>query len=180
LAALFERSACPCYCRYWHFTGDKNAWLERCAHRVADNEAEMRAAIAQRSEQMSGVVALASGTVVGWMKLCDASAIQKLYDQRIYRGLPCFSGDRSGTLSVGCFLVDPEHRRRNVAHTLLAKGIDLARERGAKRIEAFPRRARDVSDGELWMGPVDAFVRAGFKEVHGFAPYPVLRYDLAT
>ena len=33
LAALFERAESPCFCRYWHFEGDKNAWLDRCANR---------------------------------------------------------------------------------------------------------------------------------------------------
>ena len=32
LLALFERTSTPCHCQYWHFTGDKNAWLERLFH----------------------------------------------------------------------------------------------------------------------------------------------------
>ena len=29
LADLFRACESPCFCRYWHFEGDKNAWLER-------------------------------------------------------------------------------------------------------------------------------------------------------
>ncbi|HEX4515130.1 MAG TPA: N-acetyltransferase, partial [Polyangiaceae bacterium] len=43
LADLFRACECPCFCRYWHFEGDKNAWLERCALTPAINEAELRA-----------------------------------------------------------------------------------------------------------------------------------------
>jgi hypothetical protein len=35
-----------------------------------------------------------------------------------------------------------------------------------------------VSDEELWTGPVGAYAASGFVEVHGFAPYPVLRRAL--
>jgi GNAT superfamily N-acetyltransferase len=113
------------------------------------------------------------------MKLCAAQAVSKLYAQRLYKGLPCFDGERSGVLAVGCFLVDPGARQRGVAEKLLEGGITLARAAGARAIEAFPRRAELVSAGELWTGPYAAFVRAGFQEVHSFAPYPVLRRDLS-
>lgn len=178
LSELFAESACPCHCRYWHFEGDKNAWLDRCAHHVDQSRAEMAGALRTGSEEMRGVVACVQSRVVGWMKLCAAEAVPKLYAQRIYRGLPCFGGDRSGVLTIACFLVDPAFRRRHVAETLLAKGIELARDANARAIEAFPRRAEGVSDGELWMGPIAAFERAGFQEVHDFRPYPVLRLEL--
>jgi GNAT superfamily N-acetyltransferase len=178
LSELFAASACPCHCRYWHFEGDKNAWLDRCAHHVERSRAEMAEALRARSEQMRGVVACCGPRVVGWMKLCAAEAVPKLYEQRIYRGLPCFGGDRSGILTVACFLVHPEFRRQHVAEALLTRGVELARAAGARAIEAFPRRAQGVSDGELWMGPIDLFERAGFAEVHDFRPYPVLRLAL--
>jgi GNAT superfamily N-acetyltransferase len=178
LSELFAQSGCACHCRYWHFQGDKNAWLDRSAHHAPDSRAEMAGALRAGSEAMRGVVASTDSRVIGWMKLCAAEAVPKLYDQRIYRGLPCFGGDRSGVLAVGCFLIDPDFRRRHVAQTLLERGIDLARADGARAIEAFPRRAEGVSDGELWMGPIELFVRAGFEEVHDFRPYPVLRLTL--
>ncbi|HMJ13321.1 MAG TPA: GNAT family N-acetyltransferase [Polyangiaceae bacterium] len=180
LSALFERSGCSCYCRYWHFDGDKNAWLDRSAHRREDSQREMADALAGASEEMRGVVACVDSGVVGWMKLCAAATLSKLYEQRIYRKLPCFDGDRSGVLSVGCFLVDPEFRRRKVAEALLERGVELARADGSRAIEAFPRRAEGVSDGELWMGPLELFLRTGFKEVHDFRPYPVLRLELGV
>ena len=51
---------------------------------------------------------------------------------------------------------------------------------GARALEAFPRRPKEpVNDEELWTGPVSAFAKSGFVEVHAFEPYPVLRRDLA-
>lgn len=167
----------PCHCRYFHFEGDKNEWLARCAFEVDKNRAELEAAAA--SDDLEGVVALApDGRVVGWMKLVQAERVPKLYEQRPYRGLPCFGGDRSGVFTVGCFLVDENERRKGVAKGLLRAGIDVARGVGARALEAFPRRAEDVSDAELFAGPFRLFVAEGFEVVNDFGPYPVLRLEL--
>lgn len=178
LSALFARAEVPCHCRYWHFAGDTNAWLERAAHASDRNRAEMIAALECGSPEMTGVVCLVDHVVVGWLKLSPAASVPKLYGQRLYRGLPCFSGNRDAVLTVGCLLVDPKHRRRGVARALVRSAVEAARAAGARAIEAFPRRANDVSDAELWTGPFALFTEAGFSIVHDFAPYPVLRLDL--
>src|SRR4030095_12422138 len=107
---------------------------------------------------MLSMMSLSSPTrAVGWRKLCPATAVEKLYAQRLYRGLPCFSGDRRGVYAVGCFLVDSEHRERGVARALLDAGIQAAQRAGARAIEAFPRRAEPVHAHELWTGPASIF-----------------------
>jgi GNAT superfamily N-acetyltransferase len=109
------------------------------------------------------------------MKLTFANAVAKIYAQRPYRGLPCLTGDREHTATVGCFLVDPTWRRRGVGRALLGTGIELARAAGAVAIEAFPRRAEGVRDEELWTGPYGLFSEQGFEVVHDLAQYPVVR-----
>jgi GNAT superfamily N-acetyltransferase len=178
LGALFEATGSSCYCRFWHFAGDKNAWLDRSAHRPEDSRAELERAFGARSAQAAGVVALDADRVVGWMKLAPVEALDKLYAQRIYRGLPVLSGDRSGVWAVGCFLVETPRRRRGVARALLDAGVAWARTSGARAIEAFPRRATGVPDEQLFAGPLSTFLAAGFVVVHDGTPYPVLRYDL--
>lgn len=180
LARLFQADASPCYCRYWHFEGERNDWLARCAFSPDANEAEMREALASGSPDAKGLVAVTpEGEVIGWMKLSPASSVRKLYDQRIYRGLPCFEGDRSGVFTIGCFLVHPAHRRRGIARALLEKAIDLAPSWGARVLEAFPRRISEAAhDAELMLGPHGIFLENGFQCVHEIGPYPVLRREL--
>jgi GNAT superfamily N-acetyltransferase len=139
----------------------------------------MDRALRRPGGSMTGMVALtAEGEAVGWMKQAPAALMGKLYDQRLYRGLPCFDSPRESTETIGCFLVDERWRRHGVASALLTFGIQSARRRGARAVEAFPRRAEGVSDAEYWMGPVEVFVRAGFRVIHDFGPYPVLRLAL--
>ncbi len=169
LAGLFERSGSPCFCRYWHFTGDKNQWLDRSANRAEENRAEMFDALRQGSDEMRGLVALEGDTVVGFMKLAPAASLTKLYATRLYKGLPVLDRDPEGVLSVGCFLVDERFRHRGVARALLDGGIRLAKSTGASCIEAFPRNAEGVGDEELWTGPLSLFESAGFETITIFA-----------
>jgi GNAT superfamily N-acetyltransferase len=174
LAELFTRAGTDCHCEWWHFEGDKNEWLARLFHAPEAN----RAALIERarSSESSGVVAVTpTSEVVGWMKLTAASAVPKLYAQRPYRGLPVLAERRHETMTVGCFLVDPAWRRRGVAASLLAKGLELARTAGASAVEAFPRRSDALRDEELWTGPYDLYTRHGFEVVHDLVQYPVLR-----
>jgi GNAT superfamily N-acetyltransferase len=180
LAALLAQNGFGCYCRYWHFAGNHREWLARCAHEPEQNRDELQAALAVGSDEASGVVALdADDQLVGWLKLAPATRLDKLYDQRLYKGLPCFARDSAGVWTVGCLFVREDVRRRGVATALLGGAIALARARGAHSIEAFPRSDTDVADAALMMGPLALFRAAGFGVVHDFTPYPVLRLTLA-
>jgi GNAT superfamily N-acetyltransferase len=176
LARLFERAGSNCFCSYWHFGGDKNEWQARLAFEPDANRREL---LARAEEPLAGVVAKgADGRIVGWMKLEPAASLPKIYAQRPYRALPGLATARAGVWTVGCFLVDPEHRRHGVARALLERGIELARAAGALELEAFPRRAEGVRDEELWTGPFALFTNAGFEVVHEQLQYPVLRRSL--
>lgn len=178
LVALFEREGCQCFCRWWHFGGDKNGWLARVAHAPDDNRRELESAVASGSDEMRGVVAIAAERVIGWMKLAPAATMSKLYAQKPYRGLPCLERERAGVFVVGCFLVDPEWRRRGVSEALLERGVELAQSWGARAIEAFPRSAEPISEELLWTGAPSVFRRTGFEVVDASGPYPVLRRSL--
>lgn len=180
LALLFAEEASPCFCRYWHFEGERNAWLERCAMRPEENEREMREALVTGSEEGRGLVALSGeGRIVGWLKLSPASTLSKLYDQRLYRRLPCFDGDREGVFTVGCMLVSPSFRRQGVGRALIEGAVRIAPSFGARSLEAFPRRVPEgAHDADLLLGPLGVYLENGFRVVHEIGPYPVLRREL--
>jgi GNAT superfamily N-acetyltransferase len=179
LATLLSTNGFGCFCRYWHFSGNHREWLARCAHTPDDNRSELLAALDAASDESSGMVAHdEQGELIGWLKLGPARLMGKLYDQRLYKGLPCLQRDPTGVWTVGCLFVREDRRRQGVASALLAGAIQSAIDAGGRAIEAFPRSDVDVAAAALMMGPLALFVRAGFQVVHEFSPYPVLRLEL--
>jgi GNAT superfamily N-acetyltransferase len=185
LLTLFEGVGNGCYCNYWHFQGDKNAWLERSYLKPEEN----RAALVERlaGEELCGVVArqVEGGALCGWMKVTPASSVARVYEQRVYKSLPCFQAtpdERERTYTVACTLVAEAQRGRGVARVLLTGAIAAARAVGASALEAFPRGLSEGAERlraeELWMGPETLFREAGFMQVSDFRPYPVLRLHL--
>ncbi len=175
-AALFEAASSSCFCRYWHFTGTKNDWLDRCANRPEENLAEQADALARNDPSASGLVALEDGRVVGWMKLAPRASLPKLTSLPVYRQLVA----EPGTWTIGCFVVDPAARRRGVARALVEAADALVAAWGGHAIEAHPRRSTEpLHDEEAWQGPEKLFVELGFQPIHDDGPYPVYRKVVA-
>lgn len=179
LEQLFAATCFGCYCRFWHFDGHARQWLMRCANTPELNAAEMRGALAEQRVDAGGLVAHApDGMLVGWLKLAPALAVPKLYEQRLYKGLEIFAGDRSHVYCIACVLVHEGFRRRGVARALISAAVAQARALGAHSLEAFPRSDTDAADAALMMGPLVVYRELGFASVRDEPPYPVLRKDL--
>ena len=177
LTDLFRACECPCFCRYWHFEGDKNAWLARCASAPQVNEAELRAAVVRGDEGSNGLIAFGSGEeAVGWLKLAPRASLPKLRGRPVYRSLDLGADD--GVLSIGCMLVHPKMRKRGVARALVTQAIETARARRMRAIEAYPHAAPNLGEHEAWMGPHDLLVSLGFTQVAGESAYPVMRFTI--
>lgn len=177
LRALFEACSSTCFCRYWHFGGNKNEWLDRCAHRPEENAAELESAVGAGRPDGRGLVALRGDDLLGWMKLTVRAALPKLRALPVYRSLDL--GDEHLTVGIGCFLVRPDARRQGIAEALVAAAPRFARAWGATAIEAYPRRSdAPLYDEEAWQGPEAIFVRGGYRAIHDVAPYPVFRLEL--
>ncbi len=176
LGELFELSESRCYCQYWQFEGDHRSWQVQCAQNTSDNRRRLERDLA--AGQLTGMVSEDEGRIVGWIRIERPQGMSKLYQGRLYRGLPCFEGARFGGAAIACVLVAPAFRRKGIARRLISGAVAYCRHRGDAFIEAFPRGATDVSDEEQWMGPLSIYRSLGFDVVHDFAPYPVLRLDL--
>lgn len=180
-ATLFEASGSACYCRWWHFTGNKNAWLARCFEDPTTNRDDQTALVVASALEARGLLATDDdGTAVGWMKLAPRALLPKLRRQGAYR--PVDLGDDDGVWSIGCLLVRPDRRRSGVARALIEAAPEQVRAWGGRAVEAYPHRVgHALHDEEAWMGPEGVFaslVTNGWQVVHDVAPYPVYRLRL--
>ena len=178
--ALFEVAGSGCFCRYWHFTGAKNDWLDRSANTPRQNFDDHAERVRAGDPAARGLLAMEGERAVGWMKLAPRDALPKLRGLPVYRALDL--GPDDGVYVVGCLLVDPAHRGRGVARTLVLAAESHARAWGGRAIEAYPRcSGEDLHPEEAWMGPEALFGAAGFlprKDPAQMAAYPVYRKAL--
>lgn len=173
-AALFEACGSGCYCRYWHFAGNKNEWLARTFEHPGTNRDEQLRGLAEGAPEARGLVALEGDAVVGWMKLAPRTTLSKLTRQGTYRSRALGTDD--GVWSIGCLLVHPAHRRRDVARRLIEGADDAVRAWGGSVIEAYPHRAAyALRDEEAWMGPESLYRACGFVTTDESTPYPIYR-----
>jgi len=89
--------------------------------------------------------------------------------------------DDDGVCAVTCFVVRKGYRGRGLTYRLARAAVDFAREPGARALEAYPmitEPGKEITWGELHVGPRQAFLDAGFTEItHPTARRVVVRID---
>lgn len=142
-----------CYCVHHHRPiGTTNTtWQE--------NREELANRLRQGMTQ--GVLAYIDGRLGGW---CNASTRSEFPELVGRDELP--DGEVG---SVWCFVIAPPYRRHGLAGRLLDGALKSFEDRGLSVAEAYPRRSLDASpdwaDAVAFHGPLDLFLRAGFKPV---------------
>jgi GNAT superfamily N-acetyltransferase len=119
-----------------------------------------------------------AGEPVGWCGLGPRSAYPRLATSPVSKA----TQDEDGLWSIVCFVVRVGSRRQGTTEALLTGALDVAREHGARRIEAYPidTAVRKPSSSELYHGALSVFLRAGFAEVaRPRAERPVVRLGLS-
>jgi GNAT superfamily N-acetyltransferase len=103
-------------------------------------------------DMMKGYLAYENGKVIGWCNVNMRSALPK-YDDN--------SKDSESVLSIACFMVEKEYRRKGIAQKLLDRIIKDAREQGIRVIEAYPRKKAQTESGSFH-GPYSMYEKNGF------------------
>lgn len=162
------RGACAgCWCMFWRLRG--KAWT---TGRGAGHRAAFRKLV--RDGGVHGVLAFAGDEPVGWCNLGPRTDFPRLEASRVLA-----TGAPAGTWGVTCFFVPPAWRGHGVASTLLARATELARERGALRLEGYPvRPGRNgrIAAAFAWTGVPRIFEAAKFRAAEGpSAARPIFR-----
>jgi GNAT superfamily N-acetyltransferase len=101
---------------------------------------------------MKGYLAYESGKVIGWCNVNMKSALPKYND---------FSEENENVMSIACFTVQKEYRRKGIAQKILNRIIKDAQENGVKVIEAYPRIKAQTEYGNF-RGPYSMYEKNGF------------------
>lgn len=139
--------------------------------RSAEENLALRESLWERGE-CDGYLAYEGAKPIGWCQVGERDRLEKLRDQY---GLP----PRPGTWAITCFAIARDHRRQGLARFVLDAVLADLRERGVRRIEAFPKRAAGTYSSELWTGPEQMYLAAGFRVERDdpLRPILVLEYE---
>lgn len=112
-----------------------------------------------------GVLAFANEEPIGWCSLGPRADFPRLLRSRV---LQTEWGER--TWSVVCFYIPTPWRHRGVATALLKEAVKVARDNGAKELEAYPVRPYGEARGEIpaafaWTGVPKLFERQKFTNI---------------
>ncbi len=141
---------CACVA-WWVPTWD--GWGDR----TVEQNRDLRDALFDRGE-FDGYLLYADGVPVGWCQAGRRDRLSKLCRQFDLAPSP-------DTWAVTCFSVSPSHRGQGVADHLLAAVLADLPQRGAKRVEAFPRSGEALPADDAWTGPERLFRKHGFVPV---------------
>ena len=156
-----------CYCTAW-WTPTWDGWGDRSA----EENLQLRSELLQRGEY-DGYLLYVHNRPVGWCQVGPRDRLAKLVEQ--FRLQP-----NPGACAVTCFLIAPAYRRKGLSSYMLDVIIDDLRKSAVRRIEAFPRRGPELDVYELWNGPEEMFLSAGFEVVKDDPIRPLLALDLQS
>lgn len=155
-----------CFCVAW-WVPTWEGWGERSA----DANRRLRAGLFDRGE-FDGYLLISDAMPVAWCQVGPRDRLTKLCDQYKLSESP-------GTWALTCITVVPSQRGKGLGHRLLAGVLADLPQRGARRVEAFPRSGKELPDDDVWTGPESLYLRQGFAKVGGTTDWPVLAHDLA-
>lgn len=101
---------------------------------------------------MKGYLAYENGKVVGWCNVNRKAVFPRLDD---------IAEEGESVLSITCFLVEKEYRRKGLAQKILDRIVKDAKAEGIRIIEAYPRK-KAITEYGNFRGPYSLYEKNGF------------------
>jgi len=154
-----------CYCYDYHFTGD----VETCTR-----ETSRSSVINLINENiLRGYLAFDNDKPIGWCNVNNRSNYQRLLKDYDYIDNP---DDK--VLSIVCFLIHPDYRRKGIAQQLLTKIIKDFSNKDYDYFEAYPKKEGLSCEGNF-KGPLELYNRFDFKIKKEYPGYYVVRKKIS-
>ena len=127
------------------------------------------------------LVAYVDGEPAGWVAVAPRTEFVRYRGSQVPWAGRHEDKDDDGVWAVTCFVVRKGYRGRGLTYLLARATIDVAREHGARALEAYPmvtQPGKEITWGEVHVGARQVFEDAGFEEVsHPTARRVVMRID---
>lgn len=133
----------------------------------SDNVDGRRELLRDQVSEGHGLLAYLDGEPVGWCSMAPRRDYEYLR-QTTWKGRSERKDDPD-IWAVTCFVTRAGFRHQGVSAALARATVDLAREAGARAVEAYPMKpapGKEVTWGEMHVGKLSSFLAAGYRVVH--------------
>jgi GNAT superfamily N-acetyltransferase len=154
-----------CWCGFWYRPSAdyKAGWGN-------DNPDTLTRIVGQGAEP--GIIAYVDARPAAWVSVAPRRRFDRLTRSKNFAAI-----DDADVWAVNCFVVVKAYRRKGMMPVLARFAAEFAFERGAPGVEAYPLEPSEKSGpGDLFVGTVNAFLAAGYREVARPLPRrPIMR-----
>ncbi|MHA1553077.1 MAG: GNAT family N-acetyltransferase [Alphaproteobacteria bacterium] len=175
LATVLGRSGMGgCWCMYWATPTTREWRAAAKGGSKAANRDALRALV--DAGPPPGLIAYHDGKPAAWCRIMARSRLPGLARSRQYNTELA----TEGVWSLPCFVVRRQYRGRGLMTVLAKAAMELAREQGARTLEAYPWETDGgKAAAVIYTGVASTFLRLGFKEVQRKAPHkPMMQLSL--
>lgn len=112
-----------------------------------------------------GLLAYAEGRAVGWMQIGPRADVPE-WNNAGRVSAPVEPGDAAdpAVWAISCFFLRSSMRGKGVTHRMVSAGLDYAKAKGARVVEACPMdQSKDSRSIGLFVGSTRVFEKAGFE-----------------
>ncbi|MEO6395131.1 MAG: GNAT family N-acetyltransferase [Devosia sp.] len=143
-----------CWCAYWYLP---QALYK--ANSGAQNRAHLEGLV--RGGKVPGLIGYVDGALAGWVGVGPRGRFDRLNRSRNFAAL-----DALDAWAVNCFIVLKPFRRQGLMAELAKAAAAYAFSKGAAVAEGYPAEPGEkTGSGDLYLGSIAAFEKAGYKEV---------------
>ena len=156
-----------CWCIYWHITRS-----EFGKNGGEGNKQAMKALV--DSGKIPGIIGYQENQPVTWCSIAPREEFGSLERSRNLRRI-----DDQPVWSIVCFFINRKNRHAGLLQEVIQAAITYTSQNGAKIVEAYPVEVKKhQSPGNLYMGILDIFLRAGFEEIETRGAHRIVRYSI--
>jgi hypothetical protein len=143
-----------CWCAFWYLPRARYK-----ANSAADNRAHLEGLVT--GGKTPGLIGYVDGEVAGWVGVAPRRRFDRLNRSKNFAEV-----DDADAWAVNCFIVLKPYRRRGMVAQLAAAAAEYAFSKGAEVAEGYPiEPGEKTGSGDLYLGSIAAFAKAGYKEV---------------
>lgn len=152
---------------FWRMT--RKEFNQNCGE---GNKQAMKSLV--HSGVIPGILGYQEGKAVSWCSVAPREDFASLERSRNLKRL-----DEQPVWSIVCFYVAKPARKLGLMLETIKAAIEYARQNGAKLVEAYPVEAHGhQAPGDLYMGDLNAFIKAGFKMEETRGKHIIVRYRI--